>query len=161
MKSTRERFDEMTLPVTESGCLLWVGCCNSHGYGVLSVNNAQRFAHRLAWEFSHGAIPDNRIVMHKCDVPCCVNVRHLSLGTYADNMADKMNKAEHIERIGSTTQILEDVTRMILQRAACVWGDMARRIIRSAARKDMAYLKDNSNALSAQWKNKKLRNQVR
>ena len=116
MKSTRERFDEMTLPVTESGCLLWVGCCNSHGYGVLSVNNAQRFAHRLAWEFSHGAIPDNRIVMHKCDVPCCVNVRHLSLGTYADNMADKMNKGRGNILKGSDQPSAklteEDVTRI-------------------------------------------------
>lgn len=73
----------------ESGCLEYTGYKNEHGYGVLSVGGAGRLAHRVAWTLANGPIPDGLCVRHSCDNPPCCELSHLSLGTHAENMADR------------------------------------------------------------------------
>ena len=51
--------------------------------------------HRHVWEEAHGQIPDGLHVLHRCDVPGCVNVEHLFLGTRFDNMQDIVTKGRH------------------------------------------------------------------
>jgi hypothetical protein len=53
------------------------------------------YAHRLAWEKANGPIPAGMYVCHTCDVPACVNVEHLFLGTQSDNMKDMAAKGRH------------------------------------------------------------------
>jgi len=62
------------------------------GYGRLSYKHKQISAHRLAWETTHGAIPDGLWVLHSCDNPPCCNPGHLFLGTVADNQRDMAQK---------------------------------------------------------------------
>jgi hypothetical protein len=81
-------FVERAVPVPESGCWLWSGNTTRHGYGVL----AGKYMHRYAYRVAHGAIPEGAHVLHKCDVPCCVNPDHIFLGSQADNNADKVAK---------------------------------------------------------------------
>jgi hypothetical protein len=44
----------------------------------------------LVWADVKGRIPPGLQVLHRCDVPLCVNPDHLYLGTDADNRRDRM-----------------------------------------------------------------------
>lgn len=94
--SKRERFDHYSPNRPEDGCWVWTGSRHDKGYGQLRTKHEGKSvlerAHRLAWEFEYGAIPQGVIVMHHCDNPPCVRPSHLFVGTHADNMADKIAK---------------------------------------------------------------------
>lgn len=93
MKSTLERFSEKYIPVTESGCWLWTGATNcDRGYGYFLFRGKPMLAHRASWMMIHGDIPLGLNVLHRCDVPSCVNPDHLFLGTLSDNMQDCSRK---------------------------------------------------------------------
>lgn len=49
----------------------------------------------FAYEDRVGPIPEGRILLHKCDVPLCVNPAHLEPGTTADNNRDMVAKRRH------------------------------------------------------------------
>jgi hypothetical protein len=87
-----ERFERSYTPVTESGCWLWNGSTDDDGYGKTSSNGKDIRAHRWAWILHRGEIPFDLHVLHRCDVPMCVNPAHLFLGTNADNDSDKRRK---------------------------------------------------------------------
>jgi len=80
-------------PVLKTFCLLWTAAHHPDGYGSFGyspgvIMNAQR----AAWILRFGSIPENIHVLHKCDVPSCVNVEHLFLGTQNDNNKDAGRK---------------------------------------------------------------------
>lgn len=79
-------------------CWLWTGTKERNGYGQvythrrLDGRKVRHYAHRVAYAITHGFVPAHLEVMHRCDVPGCVNPDHLTLGTHADNMADSAAK---------------------------------------------------------------------
>ena len=76
-------------------CWLWTGAKHEFGYGVLGAGvrgTGLRKAHRVAWESVNGPVPDGLYVLHKCDVPACVNPDHLFVGTLKDNHDDMRSK---------------------------------------------------------------------
>lgn len=91
--SLEHRLIANSMPVTESGCLIWLGCTQNAGYGVLSnKKRGLNLVHRVAWEIAYGPVPDGKFVCHRCDVRCCINREHLFLGTNVDNMRDAASK---------------------------------------------------------------------
>lgn len=90
-----KRLDDQTIPVTESGCWIWLGMLDSGGYGTIKLNRRTQKAHRVSWEHYRGLIPDEIKVLHRCDIPMCINPDHLFLGTQAENIADMIAKGRN------------------------------------------------------------------
>ena len=85
--------DRFWSKVDKSGdCWIWTAATDGRGYGKLGVDKKPLRAHRLSYQFAFGDIPEGLCVLHKCDIPICVNPNHLFLGTQADNMLDKTRK---------------------------------------------------------------------
>ncbi len=97
--SVAERLDFYGMPVTESGCWIWMGCIGSNGYGNMTVKGEALSVHRLSWETHKGVIPEGMCVCHKCDTPLCINPEHLFLGTPLDNNRDAVNKGR-LDNVG-------------------------------------------------------------
>ena len=69
-------------------CIVWPGSVLGKGYGQVwdTRQGRQRGAHVVAWELVTGRDrPADRVVMHSCETKRCINHRHLSVGSYADN----------------------------------------------------------------------------
>jgi len=71
-----------------SGCWVWTGAAVEDGYGQISVDGAFKRAHRVVYELLVGPIPRGAKLLHRCDVPACVNPAHLYPGTQKRNVAD-------------------------------------------------------------------------
>lgn len=78
-------------------CWLWIGATTGTGFKYGQVSWRARYrtpqkAHRVAWELTHGAIPDGKVIAHRCDVPLCCNPHHLFIATQAENLNDARRK---------------------------------------------------------------------
>jgi hypothetical protein len=69
-------------------CVMWPGRVDRDGYGIAASGGHKR-AHRLMYALFVGPIPTGLCVLHSCDVPTCVNPRHLRIGTQIDNVDDR------------------------------------------------------------------------
>lgn len=78
-----------------SKCLLWAGAQFSSGYGLVWKDGKAQRAHRVAYEKEVGPIERDNVIMHMCDTPLCVNIKHLVQGTQGDNVADAVAKKRH------------------------------------------------------------------
>lgn len=82
------------------GCIGWTAAKNNKGYGRILVGKGAKLAHRVSWQLANGDIPKGKFVLHRCDNPICVNVKHLFLGTQKDNIEDMVRKGRHGKRHG-------------------------------------------------------------
>ena len=96
--TAEERFFDKVLPEPNSGCWLWMAAVidDSRGpkyiRGYFFFEGRPQVASRASYRMFRGIIPDGMYVLHRCDVPLCVNPDHLWLGTKADNSQDMARK---------------------------------------------------------------------
>ena len=106
-RGTVRTFDDLmnrVIPEPNSGCFLWLGGTNEHGYGILTVDRVNVKAHRLSWALWTGTtITPSQKVLHRCDTPACVNPEHLFLGTILDNVRDMHSKGRARKATGDAS----------------------------------------------------------
>ena len=70
--------------------------CISHyklnGYPMIRINKKHTRMSRYIYEQSFGEITNGMNILHSCDNPACINLKHLRLGTQQDNMNDKVKR---------------------------------------------------------------------
>ena len=91
--NTAESFFNNVL-ITET-CWMWTGPKDGDGYGRMSWLGKTTRAHVISWMIAHSSKPSELFVLHRCDVPACVNPEHLFLGTQTDNNHDRDKKGRH------------------------------------------------------------------
>lgn len=82
----------------------WPAYKDQDGYGRVSHNGKQTYAHRIAYCKHHGIDIESIKgiqVRHACDNPPCVNPNHLLLGTNAQNMLDKVERGRQAHNGGA------------------------------------------------------------
>lgn len=74
------------------GCWLWAGSLKDNGYGILKYKGFHTRAHRASYEEFKNPIQPLELVLHKCDIRCCINPDHLYIGDHFINMQDMIAK---------------------------------------------------------------------
>jgi hypothetical protein len=93
-----ERFRSKVRVAGDDECWIWTGRRHPFGYGEYGVKNPAKAdhdkvrAHRYVFERLVGPIPLGLFVCHRCDVPACVNPKHLFLTTHEGNVRDCVRK---------------------------------------------------------------------
>ena len=87
-----------------NGCWEFQSWEDGDGYRFFCYHGKDHRAHRLAYEFTHGPIPDKMVVMHSCDNPPCCNPAHLKVGTVDDNSKDMGKKGRGYRNYKLTEQ---------------------------------------------------------
>jgi hypothetical protein len=80
------RFQARTRHDAATGCILWTGSADSRGYGKFFIRDACYLAHRVAYTWRNGPIPDGLVIDHLCRVHLCVNPAHLEPVTTRENL---------------------------------------------------------------------------
>ncbi len=83
------------VPVTETGCWLWIGSAYSNGYGQMGFKGRSHLAHRLSYQAHIGPIPDGLTIDHLCRVRCCINPAHLEAVTQSVNVSRGIVSTDH------------------------------------------------------------------
>ena len=84
-KSTLERF-MLKVAQGQKGCVFWAAAVNRDGYGQFWVNGRSVKAHRWAYEYFKGPIPEGLQLDHLCRNRNCVNPAHLEPVTGRENV---------------------------------------------------------------------------
>lgn len=85
-----ERIQKFISYEPMSGCWIWSGAWNLHGYGKLRHSKVYWLAHRFIWTMFNGPIPDGSELDHRCHNPACVNPEHLRLASHGENMRNSL-----------------------------------------------------------------------
>jgi hypothetical protein len=72
--------------VRTDGCIEWIGSKSGDGYGRWDFLGHPVQAHRLAYEWALGPIPDGTELDHTCRFTSCINPLHLEPVTHRVNV---------------------------------------------------------------------------
>lgn len=72
-----ERLLRLLADPDEGGCRIYQGQLDRQGYGVLSIDNKNERAHRVAYRLWVGRLRESEVVHHRCETPSCCAPEHL------------------------------------------------------------------------------------
>ena len=116
-----DRFWSKVAVGKPADCWEWQAyTCKKTGYGVFRKTRQKLMkAHRMAYEITHGEIPEGEgwhgtVIRHTCDNRKCCNPAHLAPGTQYDNIQDRnrRGRTQRGRRNGSV-KLTEDQAREI------------------------------------------------
>ena len=81
-----DKFTEKYVVNKETDCWEWIAYRNPRGYGTLRKGLIKVMAHRWAYEYFVGSIPEGLTIDHLCRVRYCVNPKHLEAVTNKENI---------------------------------------------------------------------------
>ena len=123
----QERFEAKFTKFED--CWEWEACKNDSGYGMFNFSGQTRKAHRVAYQFYVGEIPEGMCVCHQCDNPGCVNPAHLFLGTPKDNLDDMYRKGRQRIPLGENRAFAKLTSAQVKEiRARCARGELQREV---------------------------------
>ena len=83
--------------INEAGCWIWQRAL-VHGYGVINIDFRNMQAHVMSYKaFINKQIPVGFDVHHKCEVPSCVNPKHLQAISHGENVSIGSRKGKRIK----------------------------------------------------------------
>ena len=116
LQSNRNHIEDILayyMPVTETGCWIWLGKVNRGGYGVIGYQGVQWIVHRLFFRelrFDLGDMQGD----HICNTPCCCNPDHIVPATDRENKlrAGQFKLSdEQVKEILASNELHKDLAR--------------------------------------------------
>ena len=94
-----ERFWKKAIILGKDECWVWIGYTRA-GYGSIKFGprnmKSHHRAHRVAWEIKNNSeFPENKLALHICNNPLCVNPHHIVPGTQQENIVHAVNSVRH------------------------------------------------------------------
>lgn len=83
-----------------TGCWIWTGPLDTHGYGQARVDGRTAIAHRVVYAALVGEVPAGLELYHLCRVRACVNPDHLEPVTHRENVL----RGEGVAAIAAATE---------------------------------------------------------
>lgn len=110
------------------GCWTWIGNRSRRGYGTIKHKGKMWRVSRLLWTLKRGPIPKGKGVLHSCDNPPCVRLKHFFLGMSDDNNQDMVKKGRNAKGEKINTAKLTSKQVRQLRRLHCPYRVSAREL---------------------------------
>lgn len=91
-EAQKEQFWAKVRRGSPDECWPWNGSVAGKGYGYLTFQSQNYYAHVMAYYLTIGIWPSETNILHSCDNPPCCNPSHLFDGTKGDNIRDCVAK---------------------------------------------------------------------
>jgi hypothetical protein len=127
---TKRFWSKVDRSAGPEACWPWLGYRHKNGYGEFRMRNKRRIgAHRFAIGLIEAGDCKNAVAMHSCDNPSCCNPKHISLGTQAQNQAEKVQRGRSLTGARNPMATMSEATALTIKRrrkAGERYADIAR-----------------------------------